>query len=76
MQAIAGPPVIAPERLEDDQRPLQFGRNFHRSLEPEIGPRPARHRHPVEHVGPGRPDGGAVEATDSRLRCHKAFGSR
>ena len=76
MQAIAGPPVVAPECLQHDQRPLQFGGDFDRTLEAEVGPRPARHRHPVEHVGSGRPDGSAVEGTDSRIRCHRAFGSR
>jgi hypothetical protein len=38
VQAIAGPGVVAAERLEDDERLPQFARQLGRPLEPEVPP--------------------------------------
>ena len=51
MQPIAGPRVVAPEGLEDDEGPLQLGGDLDGALQAEIGPRPPCRRHPIEHEG-------------------------
>ena len=73
MQPIARPRVVAPDGLEDDERPLQLGGDLDGPLQAEIGPRPACRRHPVKHEGSGWPNGSAVERAYSRIRRHESM---
>ncbi len=68
VESVAGPLVAAAQRLEHEQRPVEFARPVDRVLQREIGGRASRRCHPVEDVVARVPYRGGVALNDAIFR--------
>ena len=68
MHSLAGPRVVAAQRLEHDQRAAQPLRVIHRALQREVPAGATEGRHPVEHVMPVCPRRDVAQRAHSHAR--------